>query len=100
MCATRASKCLGFIVFCFFFSPDALCQTRCQLGRDILWAKRDLLPREYSREFSAFASRSIELGKENRVRFEALVFAKYLVIYCPFAASSCLLLPAGAVVLL
>lgn len=83
--------------FVFVFFLVALCQTRCQLVRGILWAKQSALSLENSLHLQAEA---LSLAREKRVRFEALVFAKDLGICCPFAASSDPLLPAGPGVLL
>lgn len=65
-----------------FFSPVALCQTRCELVGNILWAKQFASSLENSLHLQVGA---VSLAKQSPGSSEALVFAKDLVISCPFA---------------
>lgn len=73
-----------------FFSPVALCQTRCELVGNVLWAKQFASSLENSLHLQVGA---VNLARQNPGSFEALVFAKYLVISYPFATCSYPLLP-------
>lgn len=68
-----------------FFSPVALCQTRCELVGNVLWAKQFASSLENSLHLQL---RAVNLARQSPGSFEALVFAKDLVIRCPFATCS------------
>lgn len=68
-----------------FFSPVALCQTRCELVGNVLWAKQFASSLENSLHLQVGA---VNLARQSSGTFEALVFAKDLVISCPFATCS------------